>query len=200
MTSKFLSGNDASIYQDIITSKLLFIPGLLGPSSHFLHCNPGIVDASGNDHHFFSWQDIINDKKPLPAQIREYKVAMALLRLSLAVQTQQALLLAGASDGMPIFVEGGFKNDLIYCSLLAALFPQSRVAFSATVAATALGAAIIARAAADALSGPEPKVAEDLRSTDLDREMQFTLIPAAPLVGLPMYTEIFMDWAKNNSV
>lgn len=72
--------------------------------------------------------------------------AFGLLSASLALQTYEQMVHLGVKDGMPIYVEGGFRKNRSYCALLTALFPHSQVLLTDLREATALGAALTAKA------------------------------------------------------
>ena len=79
----------------------------------------------------------------------DYELSMAVLICSLAVQTYCALEAAGYADGGDIFVEGGFRLNQPYLDLLTAFYPESNIYKTNINEATALGSAILARAALD---------------------------------------------------
>ena len=110
--------------------------------------------------------------KAPPVGLKDAPKAYALLNAALAVQTYEQLIGVGVTDSMPIFVEGGFRRNDAYCALLASLFPRSKVLRTNLTEATALGAALLGKAA---LAGRELK---QLRA-------DFT-IDSAPVEGKPL--------------
>ncbi len=76
-------------------------------------------------------------------------LAFAALDLGLAIQSRVALKGTNSAAHPTIFVEGGFRNNVPYVKLLAALFPGSKVFLSDLSEATAFGAAITAKCAVE---------------------------------------------------
>ncbi|KAH3743111.1 carbohydrate kinase [Pelomyxa schiedti] len=207
-----LSGKELSLYQSLIDSNSFLLPGVTGTGIHFWHCKPGFVlehttpifGSSGSSQETIEWPSIPGGT--------DIVSCMALLRLSVAVQTYEALIRSGVvttggskSANTAVFVEGGFKNDLIYCSLLAALLPHNAVSTSAAPEATALGSALLAHAAT-ATATPEEATqslcggGRSPASIDLRSHMQFTTIQPAALTGLPNYGQRMLFWASQRRV
>jgi sugar (pentulose or hexulose) kinase len=84
---------------------------------------------------------------------------------------------------MALFIEGGFRKDEAYRSLLAALYPESRVALTGMKEATAVGAAMLGKIAVEGIDPAE-----------LDRyfDIEFNTVDAPRLDGLQEYTEAFL--------
>jgi L-fuculokinase len=108
--------------------------------------------------------------------------AYTLLNAALAIQTYEQLTGVGITDGTPIFVEGGFRRNDAYCALLASLFPKSKVLRTSLTEATALGAAILGRAA---LKGCE------LKALRAEFSIESAPVEGEPLPGITAYLEAY---------
>jgi L-fuculokinase len=113
-----------------------------------------------------------------------------LLNLSLAVQSLVAFEYAGLGDGTVVYVEGGFRKNSDYLSLLAALCPKSEIRVSDFREASAFGAAVCASIAAGTLSMDDTRkiITPEYRS-----------IPRAPLGDTGKYVRRFIDLADAGS-
>ncbi len=89
-----------------------------------------------------------------PAFFQSFETAIAVLNISLAIQTYYALNMTDFDGEGTIFIEGGFRNNLPYLKFLGALFPKATISLTEMKEATAFGAAILAKAALDKV---EPK-------------------------------------------
>lgn len=84
----------------------------------------------------------VQSGKASVAFMSDFDRACAVLMLSLAIQTAKAFEYAGIEDGDAIFVEGGFRHNQPYLTLLNAIYPNSCVYTTDIKEATALGSAI----------------------------------------------------------
>lgn len=107
----------------------------------------------------------------------------AYLNISLALQSYEMIKGVGAENGMPIYVEGGFRKNDAYCALLTALFPHSPILRTNMKEATALGAAILAKAA---LENKDPKALADIIPMEIDP------VPSEPFPRIWSYREAFL--------
>jgi L-fuculokinase len=138
----------AELYGTVISEKSCFIlPTIVRGSGQFPDSEARAVEG-GNTVSYAEIQD-----GTVPAFFRDYQKAMAVLNLSIAVQTKVAMERIGVKDGMQIFTEGGFQKNPDYLALLTAIYPNSRVYLSNLNEATAFGAALLAKAA---LEGKDP--------------------------------------------
>lgn len=113
--------------------------------------------------------------------------AYAVLNCGLAVQTCEQLRSVGLRDGMPVYLEGGFRKNPDYQTLLASFFPHSPLVLTGMKEATAFGAALLARAA---LAG---RTLKELRG-----DFQIAGEPArvTPLEGVAEYREAYVRLAE----
>jgi len=95
----------------------------------------------------------------VPRFFSDFDTAYTVLSVGLALQTKVALDRVGLIDGMPLFVEGGFRKNEVYTAVLAALYPKSNLSLTNMEEATAFGTALVGKAALD---GVDPKVLSGL--------------------------------------
>ena len=118
-----------------------------------------------------------------PAFFKDYTTAYHVLVLSVALQAEVALKAVGLSDGMRLFIEGGFARNEIYTRLLAALFPKAATATTNLSEATAFGAALLGKAA---LMGTDPRQLSGLF------EIKARAVPSEQFEGLAGYRDEFL--------
>lgn len=165
------------IYRKVIWEKNRFIlPGIQRGTGQFPDSEPRAVEE-GREYHL---QEIEAGKAP--RFFADYASAFATLNLSLAIQSKTALERAGTKDGMSIFIEGGFRKNLDYNTLLTGMFPKSRVYLTNLDEATAFGAAMLGKAALD---GTDPYAMADLY------EIEKTEVKPEAFDGLDAYTAAF---------
>lgn len=118
---------------------------------------PGVVPGTGAfpDSTSRLWEkgtcyplEAIERGEARPACFEDAARAYAVLNCGLAVQTREQLRGVGLRDGMPIYLEGGFRKNPDYQALLASFFPASPIVLTDMKEATAFGAALLGRAAA----------------------------------------------------
>jgi len=126
------------------------LPGILPGAGPYPRSVSRLVGPDGTDLP----RAAVAGAAPLPAWFRDPADAYALLSCSLAVQTAAQLAGAGVRDGMPIYIEGGFRKNDAYKALLASAYPGSPLYDTDLKEATAAGAAWLARAA---LTGCDPR-------------------------------------------
>ncbi|OIN98497.1 hypothetical protein AUJ66_00900 [Candidatus Desantisbacteria bacterium CG1_02_38_46] len=152
---------DKNLIKKIINSKSCFVtPTLTKGSGQFPNSKPRII----NKEEFF----------------RDAKSAYTLLNLSLAIQSYFAIRQAlghEANQNIPIYVEGGFRNNTIYLNILSTLFPNQNVVATNIQEATSLGAAICGKCAAEGIQ-PEDidprliKISEKpIKNLDIDQKL-----------------------------
>jgi len=131
-----------NLYQKIISEKKLFIlPSVVKGAGQF----PGSDARIVADGRTIPLEEIRN--KGLSEFFRNGDELYAALNISLALQTEVALQRAGMEEGMTIYVEGGFRKNEQYNRILTALFPGSQVCLTELKEASALGAAVLGKAA-----------------------------------------------------
>ncbi|OIO00379.1 hypothetical protein COY52_05720 [Candidatus Desantisbacteria bacterium CG_4_10_14_0_8_um_filter_48_22] len=127
---------DAGLIKEIISeNKCFIIPTVIKGTGQFQDSKPGITDRR-----FF---------------YRDARTAYTVLNISLALQSYFAIKQAFGreeSKSIPVYVEGGFRNNGIYLNALSALFTGQPVVATEIQEATALGAAICGKCAAEGIS------------------------------------------------
>ena len=165
------------IYRKVIWKKKDFIlPGIQRGTGQFPDSEPRAFDGKKEYH----LKEIEAGK--IPDFFNDYPAAFATLNLSIALQSKVALERAGTKDGMSIFIEGGFRKNLDYNTLLTAMFPKSRVYLTNLDEATAFGAAMLGKAALD---GTDPYAMADLY------EIEKSEVKPETFDGLDVYMQAF---------
>ncbi|MEI6388517.1 MAG: FGGY family carbohydrate kinase [Spirochaetota bacterium] len=111
--------------------------------------------------------------------------SMALLNLSLVIQTCVALRRVGLVAGTRVFTEGGFRHNEDYIRLLSAVLPENPVFVSDIAEASLFGCAITAVAA---LSGIDPAGVSGRFNIDYRR-----IEPIGALEGFARYCDSFIE-------
>jgi L-fuculokinase len=136
---------DIELYHRIVSEKKLFIlPSVDKGVGIFPFAEPGAVEDGVKID-----LKTLQSKKDLPEFFNDFKTGLAVLNLSLAIQTYYALQMTGFDGEGTVFIEGGFRKNLPYLKLLGALFPKAMISLTKMEEATAFGAAILAKAALD---------------------------------------------------
>jgi hypothetical protein len=171
---------DPDLYLKIIKDKNYFImPGVVKGTGQFPDSSPRVIE-NGRE---FSLGGIESGDK-VPEFLRDPGTAYAVLNLSLAIQTKITLERAGVKDGVSIFVEGGFRKNKDYNSLLTALFPGSYISLTSMNEATAFGAALLGKAAI---------VKKDIRSLKDSFSIEFQKVTPIELKGFDAYIQKFLE-------
>ncbi|MDR0377554.1 MAG: carbohydrate kinase [Spirochaetaceae bacterium] len=128
------------------------LPELVAGSGQFPGSRARVVEAGVE----YPYEDIASGTA-LPPSFKNYERGVALLRISLVMQTITALERTGVScAGSPrgaadspgdVFIEGGFRKDEAYNALVSAYLKDQRVYLTDIAEATALGAAMTAKMA-----------------------------------------------------
>ena len=147
------------VYRSIVSAASEFIlPELVPGSGQF----PGSRPRARQDGHDFPLADLEAGGQ-VPPFMNDGKRALAVLNISLALQTQVALERTGLAAATEVFTEGGFRKNAGYNSVLASLLGAGTtkgggVFLTDISEATALGAAMTAAAA---LEGTQPDALGD---------------------------------------
>lgn len=164
----------SELYDGLLAEKDAFLlPELTAGSGQFPLSAPRVVEA-GID---YSFQEI-ESKKRVPPCFKDYERGIAVLRISLVMQTLTALERAGLDDGKEVFTEGGFRKNEAYNALLSAALPANRVSLTDIAEATALGAAMTAKMA---LTGKK------LAELATDFEVEYKEVPKRTIPALLPY-------------
>ena len=168
------------LYDAVLARKDEFIlPELTAGSGQFPGSKPRVRDG-GSD---FSFPEIKAGTR-IPPCFRDYERGIAVLRISLVMQTLVALERAGLEEGKEVFTEGGFRKNEAYNALLSAALPGNRVALTDIAEATALGAAMTAKMG---LTGGK------LSDLAKDFEVEYKEVPKRVIPALAAYRA---SWEK----
>lgn len=160
------------VYQKIISDNDKFIlPSVARGIGQFPQSEPRVIE---NDN-IFSLADI-DTGIVTPEFFNNYEEALAVLNLSLAIQTRVAFDRADITHGMQVFTEGGFSRNDSYNTLLTSFYPDSKFYLTDLKEASAFGAALCGKAAKENLNirslatfiNIERKVVESNRLKGLD--------------------------------
>ncbi len=171
---------DRQLYERIIKEKKLFIlPGITRGTGQFPDSAPRIIENG----QVYRYEDV-RSGKVVPEFFRQPELAYAVLNLSLAIQTKISLERADMRNGIPLYTEGGFSNNESYNILLTSFYPESNIYLTNLNEATAFGAALIGKAAAE---NRDPR--------DFGSYLNIEKIPVKKVrfKGLDEYVEKFLD-------
>jgi len=131
------------LYQEILASKEAFLlPELIAGSGQFPDSKPRVIENEME----YPYQDILT-KKAIPPCFTDFERGIAVLRISLVMQTLTALERAGLQRGQDIYTEGGFRKNEAYNVLLSAALQENKLALTDIAEASAFGAAMTAKMA-----------------------------------------------------
>jgi sugar (pentulose or hexulose) kinase len=170
---------DQALYARIVQQKELFImPGVVKGIGQFPDSEARLIESSQT----YYLQDL--EAGNCPAFFSEPDMLLAVLNLSLAIQTKVSLDRTDMQDGLPVFTEGGFSNNDAYNAILAAFYPKSQFAITNLREATAFGAAILGKSVMDQ---KHPKALSDYVHINKER------VQTPELPGLEDYLEKYMS-------
>jgi hypothetical protein len=141
------------LYISILKEQNAFLlPELTAGSGQFPQSRPRVVEG-GKAYPYAA----LSSGEAIPPAFRDYEKGIALLKISLVMQTLTALERTGLSAGnhagnraknrLEVFTEGGFRKDKAYNALVSAYLKDHRVYLSDIAEATAFGAAMTAKMA-----------------------------------------------------
>ena len=172
------SAFDPAVYARILRERRLFIlPEMFPGTGQFTGSRARIVE-DGKVTPF----EAVEKGEAVPRFFRDPAMARPVLIVSLALQTEVALRRAGMRPAEALYVEGGFRRNESYNTLLAGLAPRSRVSLTSMKEATAFGAAITGKLAKEKL---EPDEVKGLF------EIELAPVGLRDLPGLEAYREEF---------
>lgn len=169
---------DHDLYQKIVREKKLFIlPSVVKGAGQFPNSDARITTGDQT-----IYLEELKTKGPVE-YFNNGDELYAALNISLALQTEVALQRAGMERGMTIYVEGGFRKNESYNRVLTTLFPGSPVCLTELQEASALGAAILGKAAVEKV---------DLMSMRNLMKIRFEPVPKTVLDGIESYRKEFL--------
>jgi len=138
---------DRDLVRKILHEKRFFIlPDIIPGSGQFTGSLPRVVE----DGKVFPLEEIQSGKR-VPRFFSQFDTAMTVLSLSLVVQSDTAFRRAGFKPGVNLYIEGGFRKDREYTTLVSSLYPESKVCLTDIAQATSFGAAMIGKMAMEGI-------------------------------------------------
>ncbi|MDR2028301.1 MAG: carbohydrate kinase [Treponema sp.] len=173
---------DRARYLSILREKRAFLlPELTPGSGQFPQSRARVVE----DGREYPYADISRGAQP-PC-FKDYETGLALLRISLVMQSLTALERTGLLPGTEVFTEGGFRKNEAYNTLVSAALKDNRVFLTDISEATALGAAMTAKMA---LTG------KGLADLSGDFEIEYQEIPKTDIPELFPYREAWLEYTN----
>ena len=134
---------NSDVFQKIINENSKFIlPSVTMGIGQFPDSKPRVIENGK----VFTLEDIESGIS-IPAFFNNYEEALAVLNLSLAIQTKVSFDRADMTKGLKVFTEGGFSKNDSYNTLMTSFYPDSEFFLTGLKEASAFGAAITAKAA-----------------------------------------------------
>ena len=131
------------VYQDVIADCSEFIlPSVAKGIGQFPDSKPRIIEKNT----VFPLEDIESEKS-VPDFFQDYEKALAVLNLSLAIQTKVSFNRADMTLGLQVFTEGGFSKNDSYNTLMTSFYPESNFYLTDLKEASAFGAAMTGKVA-----------------------------------------------------
>ena len=170
----------AELYREILRQKEAFLlPELTAGSGQFPQSKPRVIEGGVE----YPYRDILT-RKAIPPCFSDFERGIAVLRISLVMQTLTALERAGLQKGQEVFTEGGFRKNEAYNVMLSSALADNPLALTDIAEATAFGAAMTAKMA---LTG---KSLEDLRN---DFTVMYQEVPKVQLAELESYRQAWLN-------
>lgn len=167
------------IIQKIIDDKGKFIlPSVAKGIGQFPDSIPRVIE----DGEVYTLKDIESGK--LPKFFNNYEEALAVLNLSLAIQTKVSFDRADMTKGLNVFTEGGFIKNDSYNTLMTSFYPNSAFFLTDLKEASAFGAAITAKAAYEQI---------DIQSLGAFISIDKKQVPPNKLIGIETYYDKFLS-------
>ncbi len=131
--------------REIVSEAEYFIlPGVVQGAGQYPDSTARLVSGDKS----FRLEDIMTGNS-VPELFLEYEKAFTVLLLSLALHSKVAFERAGLVRGVPIYTEGGFRQNKGYNRLLTSLFPDNPVHTTGIDEATSFGASLLGWAAVE---------------------------------------------------
>ena len=164
-------------------SNCFLLPELTAGTGQFPGSKPRIVENGKT----WAYEKIAGGE--LPPCFTDYEQGIAVLRISLVMQSLVAIERTGLQPSSDIIIEGGFRIDEAYNRLLASAFNSNKVYITNVAEATALGAAMTAKMA---LSG------KSLAELADDFEVSYQEVEKSDIPELASYRKAWMEQIIQN--
>lgn len=171
---------NAELVQKIIDEKSQFIlPSVAKGIGQFPDSVPRVIE---NDK-VYTLEEIESGRS-MPDFFNDYEEALAVLNLSLAIQTKVSFDRADMTKGLKVFTEGGFIKNDSYNTLMTSFYPDSEFYLTDLKEASAFGAAMIGKAAHEEI---------DILSFGSLISIDKKQVPQNTLSGIEAYYEKFLS-------
>jgi len=167
------------IFELIINEKKLFIIPSIIPIGILPSSSAKIIEGGT----VYTFGDISAGNRP--DFFNDMDTAYAVLCISLAIHTMMAIKQVGLEKGDTVYIEGGFRKNDSFMSVLSALLPDNPVSLSNLEEATSFGAAVLARSAISRKSPADMKDSFSIETQEVSKP-DFT--------GVDNYVEEFMKY------
>lgn len=172
---------DPAMYSSILRERRSFIlPTLMPGTGQFPDSAARVIDGD----EVFPVDELASGRQ-WPKVFENYLGGFALANLSLAIQTRIALRRVGLKPGIRVFIEGGFRQNKNYLSLLGALLPDNPIYVTALEEATSFGAALCAKSLVDGV---------ELSSLENHVNLNRRFVEPSGLSNLEEYADVFMEY------
>lgn len=167
------------VFQKILNEKNKFIlPSVAKGIGQFPNSEARVVEGDK----VFSLADFRSEEL-IPDFFHNYEEALAVLNLSLAIQTKVSFDRADITKGMDVFTEGGFSQNDSYNTLMTSFYPDSCFYLTDLKQASAFGAAITGKASFEQ---------KDIRTLGSFISIDQKPVPSNNLTGIQEYYEQFL--------
>ncbi|MFW6387887.1 MAG: FGGY-family carbohydrate kinase [bacterium] len=171
---------DPAVYERVAKEQSAFIlPSVVVGSGQFPDSRPRVIEGEK----IFTLDDV-HSGAAVPSFFHNIETAYAVLNLSIVAQSIVAFGRVGAVEVTNAYTEGGFRNNVDYNALMAAMFPELSMSLTGIPEASAFGAAMTAKTAHDARSVDELAA---LLSIEKER------VAPAEIPGLQEYVNRFLE-------
>ena len=171
--------NEAIVQKIVDESNIFILPSVAKGIGQFPDSEARVIEGD----HVFSLADI-QTRESIPDFFQDYEAALAVLNLSLAIQTKVSFDRADITKGMDVFTEGGFSKNDSYNTLMTSFYPDSNFYLTDLKQASAFGAAITGKAAFEQL---------DIKSLGSFISIDQKSVPSNNLKGIQKYYERFLS-------
>ncbi len=185
LLQKIHNRTDYPVFNEQFVQKIIhdqdkfILPSVAKGIGQFPDSNPRIIEGDK----IYPLDDVDSDKV-VPGFFNNYEEALAVLNLSLAIQTKVSFERAGIAPGIQIFTEGGFSKNDSYNTMLTSFYPGSSFYLTDLKEASAFGAAMCGKVA---FEGTDIDSLNDL--IHIDKKP----VPKNGLIGIDDYYKKFIS-------
>ncbi len=176
---------DFPIFNPSLTEKIIkendkfILPSVARGIGQFPQSMPRVIE-NGETFHLSE----VETGNRMPGFFMNYEEALIVLNLSLAIQTKVSFDRADKTRGLQVFTEGGFSKNETYNSLMTAFYPESVFYLTDLKEASAYGAALCGKAAAERV---------DIRSLGNMIEIHKRPVAQCQLSAIDIYYKKFLS-------